>query len=394
MIPGQSEKSTDGARETQADAHRVLLAVTLAEWGGAQAYVYALARSLQGRYDVCVLCGPGVVLVERLRASAIRVLEVPALRRGIHPLWDLRAFLRIWGLLRRERFDLVHGSSTKAGALVRFAAYLTGVPVILFTAHGWAFTPGRPAPVRALLARWERLMARMTTTVICVSENDRLLAERSRVVARGQAVVIRNGIAPAPFLRPGDEDLRSALNLGAEPVIVMVGRLAQQKAPLTLVHASRSLVRGRVLIAGDGPLRSRVEQAVRRHGLSDRVRLLGFRADIPGLLRASDIFVLPSRWEGLPLAVIEAMMAGLPVVATRVGGVGEVVEDGGTGLLVPPGDPEALAAALRRLVEHEALRRQMGAAGRERALRLFTADRMVGETRALYAALLAARKRG
>src|SRR3990172_9497439 len=88
MIPGQSEKSTDGARETQADAHRVLLAVTLAEWGGAQAYVYALARSLQGRYDVCVLCGPGVVLVERLRASAIRVLEVPALRRGIHPLWD------------------------------------------------------------------------------------------------------------------------------------------------------------------------------------------------------------------------------------------------------------------------------------------------------------------
>ncbi len=95
-----------------------------------------------------------------------------------------------------------------------------------------------------------------------------------------------------------------------------------------------------------------------------------------------------------PLAVIEAMMAGLPVVATRVGGVGEVVEDGGTGLLVPPGEPEALAAALRRLVEHEDLRRQMGAAGRERALRLFTADRMVGETRALYAALLAARKRG
>ncbi len=173
------------------------------------------------------------------------------------------------------------------------------------------------------------------------------------------------------------------------PVITFVGRLADQKNPLGLLEAFTHLSHGTLVMVGEGPLRRKVEHVVRRSALDQCVRLIDPRPDIPDLLAASDIFVLPSRWEGLPLAIIEAMMAGLPVVATRVGGVPELVEDGVTGFLVPPADPRALAGALQRLLSDDALRRRIGAAGREKALREFRLDRMLRETSRLYEELVA-----
>ncbi len=361
----------------------LVLVVTLSEWGGAQSYVYQLAQAARVRHDVTVLCGPGGSLVKRLRADGIPVVEIPAFRRGLHPLRDAQAFGQLTRFLSRARVDLLHANSTKAGLLSRLAAHRAGVRAVVFTAHGWAFTEGRSRLTRWLLAQAERIAATMTTRVICVSQHDHDLAARLGVAHPESMTVIHNGIDPVSLSQDGRENFRRALGIGAEPVVIMVGRLAPPKDPVALLEALGGLPAGHIVVAGDGPLRPRVEGAARRLELG-RVSLLGFREDIPGLLQACDIFALPSHWEGLPLAVIEAMMAGLPVVATRVGGVPELVEHGVTGLLVPAGDVGALREALGALLADRELRARMGAAGRQRALERFTAQRMVRDTMDLY----------
>jgi glycosyltransferase involved in cell wall biosynthesis len=271
--------------------------------------------------------------------------------------------------------------------LGRLAARLASVPVILFTAHGWSFTEGRTRWKQRLLALVERLTARLTDRIICVSEYDRQLAMKFKVGRPDQLVTIHNGLDPRSWTMVDRSTVRRALGLpGGDLLITMIARLAVQKDPLTLLEASRRLPgdHWRVLLVGEGPLASHVARFVTEHRLSDRVQLLGARMDAMQILAVSDIFVLSSHWEGLPLTIIEAMMAGLPVVATRVGGVDELIEDGVTGTLVPPRNAAALTAALDELLQNGSRRRQMGQAGRQRALGLFTLDLMIQQTRELY----------
>jgi glycosyltransferase involved in cell wall biosynthesis len=240
--------------------------------------------------------------------------------------------------------------------------------------------------VRALAVLAERVAARLATRIICVSEHDRQCALRAGVGVPAQLVVIRPGVEPTAW---SHGDSATSRHLSQLCTVVTVSRLAPPKDPLTLLDAWDAVPGGhRLLLAGDGPLRRAVEARIALGGQAGRVQLLGPRDDIPALLRAADIFVLSSRWEGLPLAVVEAMMAGLPVVATAVGGIPETVLHGETGLLVPPGDAHALASALHRLLQDADLRRRMGEAGRQRAMAWFTQQRMVDATIALYRQIL------
>jgi len=370
---------------------RVLLLVTLAEWGGAQHIVSRLARCFDARYTLSVACAPDGELVTRLLDQGIRVVTIPEFVRNPHPWRDVLALWRLLRIMRRERFDLVHAHGTKAGLLGRLAARIAHVPVVLFTAHGWAFTEGRADWKRRLLALVERVAARWSTRIVCVSAHDRRLAQEFGVGGQTQLVVIRNGINALPPPRGDGDAVRRSLGVKEPPLIVSVGRLASQKDPMTLLRAAQRLTAGTVMLVGDGPLRAAADRFVREHGLQDRVVMPGMRTDVARILGVADVFALASRWEGLPLAIIEAMMAGLPVVATRVGGVPELVDDGVTGLIVPPGDSDALASALKRLMGDPELRRRMGQAGRERALRYFAEDRMTSETEKLYEDLLAVR---
>ncbi len=368
---------------------KLLLLVTLSEWGGAQHVVYLLARHLRLKYDLAVACSPGGELVRRLRGEQVRVVELPELTRNLSPLKDLQALLKLYRWLRRERFDLIHTHSTKAGLVGRLAAGAAGGAAVVFTAHGWAFTEGRRRWQRRLLALMERLAARFCTAIICVSEHDRRLAVQFRVAPPERLIVIHNGIDPQPFLQADGSRVRRELGLREEePVLAFIGRLTPQKDPLTLLQALRALPRGTALMVGDGPLRSQAERFVKRNGLCGRVIFTGARTDIPDLLAASDLFILSSRWEGLPLVIIEAMMAARPVVATCVGGVPELVEEGVNGFLVRPGDPQALAEAIARLLKDPGMRRRFGLAGQQKALRSFTQDLMVEGTLAVYERLL------
>ncbi len=340
---------------------RVLLVITLAEVGGAQRYVASLVPALCEEFDVAVAAHGSGFLREAVLAAGGRYLPLAHVRRPLDPRRDLLGLAELVRLLRRERPQIVHANSSKAGVLGRLAAAATGVPVRLFTAHGWAFNAREGRTATAYL--WaDRLMRPLTTTVICVAETERRIGLEARTCAAGRTVVIPNGV-------PLDGPRRRPAPAGAPLRLLSVGRLRAPKDFVTLVRALAALPRGtaRLRIAGEGPDRAAIEEEVRRLRLGDAVELLGTRSDVDALLADSDAFVLSSRSEGFPMSVVEAMAAGVAVVACTVGGVPEAVRDGETGLLVPRGDIAALAAALRALQADPSRVDAMGAAGRRRA---------------------------
>jgi glycosyltransferase involved in cell wall biosynthesis len=338
----------------------VLLLVTLAEVGGAQSYVASLLPALKGRFDVTVAAHGEGPLRDAAEAAGVRFVPLANVRRPVNPVRDLAGLFELVRLLRRERPDILHANSSKAGVLGRLAAALTGVPIRIFTAHGWAFAAHSGLAARGYRAA-DRLMRPLTTTTICVSERERESGLQARTCDDDATVVIPNAVDVGAAPR--------SVSTRQPPLLVTVGRLKVPKDFPTFVRALGRLRKGsfEALIVGDGPDRPLLEEEIRSSGLSDAVRLTRERHDVPHLLAAADVFVLASRSEGHPVSVLEAMAAGLPVVASRVGGVPEQVVDGETGLLVDPGDPEPLAAALERLAGDPALRRRLGAAGRARA---------------------------
>ncbi len=295
---------------------------------------------------------------------------------------DALGLLELVRVIRRERPQIVHAHSSKAGVLARLAAALCRVPARVFTAHGWAFKA--EAGRRATAYLWaDRLVAPLTSAVVCVSETERRAGLAARTCHADRTVVIRNGIGAIDG-RPGREGERTRHRL------VSVGRLKAPKDMATLLDALALLgdVELDALVVGDGPDAAALREQVERLGLEGRVRLCGERDDVPALLAEADCFVLSSRSEGLPVSILEAMAAELPVVASAVGGVPELVEDGETGFLVPPGDPAALADALRRMLTDAELRRRLGAAGRARVEREFTLDAFLAAHLDLYDSLL------
>ncbi len=369
---------------------RILYVVTAGEFGGAPLHVLQLMKYMakQG-HEVGLVAAPEPRLMEGAKALGVKVFPNPHFVRPIKPWKDLRALWRVFKAIRQFKPDLVSAHSTKAGFAARFSCAILGVPVI-FTAHGWAFTEGKSPLARYLLASAERLASKVTNEIICVSEHDKELALRFRVAPEQKLTVIHNGMEPNVYLNASGSKVRSELGLKeSEILITMVARFVPQKDYETLLQAIRCLQKGdfKVAFVGGGE-REVVVRAKARELNLDNVIFLGERRDVPQILTASDIFVLASNWEGLPRSIIEAMMAGLPVVATKVGGVPELVEDGITGFLVPPKDPEALAQALQKLIDDPELRKRMGQASREKALREFTLDRMLHETERVYREVL------
>jgi glycosyltransferase involved in cell wall biosynthesis len=361
---------------------RLLLVITLAEMGGAQTYVASLLPALAAELDVTVAAHGDGFLRGAAGAAGVRYVALEHVRRPLHPGRDALGLLELVRLCRRVRPDIVHANSSKAGVLGRLAAALTEVPVRIFTVHGWAFKAHTGAASTAYL--WaDRLMRPLTTTTICVAESERAAGLAARTCAERSTVVIPNGV---------ELDRPRRRHTTATPVeLLAVGRLQEPKDFLTLVRAIPRLPPGsvRVRIAGDGPDRGAIEDETNLLALAGTIEVLGARDDVAALLAQADVFVLPTRSEGMPLSVLEAMAAELPVVASAVGGVPELVRDGETGALVPPADPAALAHALAPLVADPDLRARLGRAGRERAEHRFSLQRFRAAHLDLYRASLA-----
>lgn len=361
--------------------------------GGAQLTLLNLVRASSARGVACeILAGPETgsegSILEDVRACGVPVTIVDSLRRASDPLRDALALLALARHLAARRPAIVHTHTSKAGLLGALAARIAGTPRVVYTAQGHIFAregaiPGvtdRPR-LRGVFLAMRRAAEAMSDRVVALTDADLEEQVALGLAPRGKYVVIPNGVDPEPFRNlPSKKEARARLGLPAEkPLVVAVGRLSPEKGADILLDAMRALPEASAVLVGDGPMRAELERRA-----PPGTAFLGLREDVPACLAAADAYVLPSRYEAQGMAVVEAMMAGLPVVAARVGGVPSLLEDGRTGLLVPPGDPAAMAAAIRRALGDRA----MGAAARARALERFTAEAMAARYLDLYAQLL------
>ena len=348
--------------------------------GGASVHVRDMARWLRTQgHEAHALTGAAGPYLDLLRDAEIPTVALSALGRELHPLHDTRAAAQLYAALRRLRPDVLSLHSSKAGALGRVVAPLLGLRP-LYTPHGWAFTTGVPEREARRYRRIERLLARLPGPIVNVCDYERELALAAGVGRPDDHLVIHNGMPDRPEL-PLADPARSP------PHVVMVARFEAQKDHATLLRALALLpetVPWRLSLVGDGPLRGAAVALAGTLAIDDRVRFPGALKDVAATLAEAQLLVLATRWEGFPRSVLEAMRAGLPVVASRVGGVHEAIEDGVHGLLVPPGDVDALATALTRMLERPDLRAALGSAGRARFLSRFTFARMADATFEAY----------
>jgi glycosyltransferase involved in cell wall biosynthesis len=322
-----------------------------------------------GQYEIVFVTGEGDDLIAKARAAGHEVVLLPRLRSQIAPLDDRRALADLRACLKG--FDVVHTHSSKAGALGRMAAHRLEIGRIVHTFHGFPFHQFQSWPRREAYIRVERSVGRFTDLFLAVGPAVAAEAITRRIAPPERVRTIGVGLAKA-LNAPGPLDRAEARRiLGVPPgmhVVGTVGRLAFQKAPEDFVRALAGLDRGDVfgVWIGDGPLRAKTERLVRKLGLAGRMLFTGERNDVEALLPGIDVFAMASRYEGLPCAIVEAMSAGLPVVATAVNAVPDLVIAGETGLLTPPGMPDLLGRAIGHLLDNPAYAARLGAAGRDR----------------------------
>jgi glycosyltransferase involved in cell wall biosynthesis len=355
--------------------------------GGAEVLAARLARQLGKAYRFVFVCLDECgTLGEQLQEEGFTVAVLHR-RAGL----DWRAAFRLARWLRRQRVDLVHAHQYTPFFYAVAARWLGRRAPVLFTEHGRHF-PDYPRRKRILANRF-------------------LLGRRDRVIGVGQAVrqavianegiapqrvdVIYNGVDMNPFFRavPDRTSLRSEMGCGPDDLVLLqVARLDYLKDHATALRTLQNVLAhkpgARLVLVGDGPQRSKIEEEMKRRDLGGRVVFLGQRGDVARLLSAADVFLLTSISEGIPLTVIEAMSAGVPVVATRVGGVGEIVIEGTTGLLAPAGDDRALAEHVLRLAAAPELRRRLGDEGRARARAVFSEEQMHAGYERVYREML------
>jgi glycosyltransferase involved in cell wall biosynthesis len=320
------------------------------------------------RYEVGFVIGSGDRLIQHARAAGFEVIVIERLRGEIALADDRRALAELKTLLRDGKYDVVHTHSSKAGALGRMAAHHADVPRIVHTYHGFPFHEFQSRLRRTAYMRIERSLGKITDAFLAVGPAVAAEAIRLRIAPPERVRTIGVAVSTGPAPQAADRAEARRL-LGIPPgmhVVGTVGRLDFQKAPDDFVNALAELGREDVygVWIGDGPLRAKTQKLAARRGLAGRMAFLGERTDVNALLPGLDVFAMASRYEGLPCAIVEAMAAARPVVATAVNAVPNIVVAGETGLLVPPGRPELLSRALRHLIDNPAVAARLGAAGR------------------------------
>jgi glycosyltransferase involved in cell wall biosynthesis len=351
--------------------------------GGVQIHVRDLATAARDLgHEPSVVVGGNGPFTDSLSARGIPTYTLPHLVVPIRPLDDFRALREIRTALGKIQPDLLSTHSSKAGVLGRLAGRSLGIPAIL-TAHGWNFTPGVPKLRAALYQRIERMAGKLSSRIITVSEFDRRLALACGIAGPDQIVTVHNGmldISPDHRAVPSRSPVR----------LVMVARFELQKDHRTLLHALAGLRQypWELDLIGDGPLKPEIAALGEALGLRDRIRFLGQVLDVEARLAEAQVFLLITNWEGFPRSILEAMRAGLPVVASAVAGIEEAVHDGESGFVVQRGDAKTLESRIEQLLLDPGLREQLGANGRKRYEREFTLARTVEGTLAVYRSVL------
>ncbi len=346
---------------------------------------------------VCGRIGPNEGDMSYLAAQkGITPTLVPELGRALSPLRDPVALVKLWRLFRRIRPDIVHTHTAKAGFLGRLAARMAGVPAVVHTFHGHVFHGYfSPAQTRLFIAL-ERLGARLSDRIVTLTPQLKdEIANAYRIAPAEKFAIIPLGLELAPFSQPPGPSgaLRAELGLPRDvPLVGAVGRLVPVKALDLLLRAAARLQGVHVVLVGDGPCRPDLEAEAAALGIAERVHFTGWRRDLPAIYSDLHVLALPSRNEGMPVSIIEAQAARVPVVAAAVGGVPDLITPGETGLLFPSGDTVALSEAIRRLVQSPALAAYLAGNAHAAALARFDPARLANDLAALYRELMEARE--
>ncbi len=346
-------------------------------------FLLPLMRAGRARGHDMIGVAPEGALLEVARAEGFRVIALPFVRR-LSPTAHLASFRSLLATFRAERPDLVHAHMPISGFLTRIAARGAGVPRVAYTCHGYLFRQPARWSTRIATLAMEWVGGRFTDTYLTVSEADATLARRLRICHRVE--VVGNGRDPGTFHPDPAARARIRTSLATPPgrvAIVIVSRLVRQKGYPELLEAMQVVPEAELWVVGERLASDRgpdLSPLFATSGLAERLKMLGYREDVPAILAAADIFVLPSHFEGLPMVVIEAMLSGLPVVASDIPGPREQVLPGVTGILVPPADPEALAAALGTLAASPEKRLSMGLEGRARAITCYDEAKVIART--------------
>jgi glycosyltransferase involved in cell wall biosynthesis len=343
-------------------------------------------------FKVELACAPGGRLIDLVQKNDMKVRIFKNLVQPIHPLKDLLAVANITSYLKNNNYHIVHTHNSKAGFVGRLAARIAGVPVVIHTVHGFAFHDQEPWWRQLLFRNLERLASHMCDKMIFISQPLVDWALREKIVRQDKIVKIYSGIDLDQF-RPVTEDekirIRKKWNIGHDDAVIgIVSKLWEGKGHEVLIQAFKEIkkeVKGaRLVIVGEGPLEGRLHDLADKLGLTESVLFTGFQMDVSEIIASFDIAVLPSFFEGMGRVLLEAMAMEKPVVASRVGGIPDLIKDKINGFLTIPGDVEGITDALKKLLNDKRLAIKMGKEGRKRVTDRFSADVMVRSINNIY----------
>jgi glycosyltransferase involved in cell wall biosynthesis len=385
-----------------------VLQITQASGAGVQKYVLQLCQYLdKRRFAVTGCCSQegsaadangDVPFAEAFAHAGIPYFAIP-MQRTVHPWRDACAFGKLYQFLKTQQFHIVHAHSSKAGALARIAGRLANVPVIIYSPHAFAFDGPGAGPRRLSYLGFEKIASWFGNVIVADSPGEKALALKHRLTRETTSAVIPPSLALEdydPYLPEQERsEIRTRVGIPPRaPVVSMINRLAPQKDPFTFILAACALAgtvpEAKFLVVGDGPLREGCERKARECGIADRVKFLGWRRDYAQILRASDVLVSTSLWEGLPFILLEAMAFAKPVVATRCTGVVDLIVEGENGLLVPPRAHALLAEKVRLVLEDPCRASVIGARGRETVESKYRVGGAVSELEMFYLRLMEA----
>lgn len=380
---------------------KILYVVTKSVWGGAQRYVYDLATHLPGdKFEPVIAAGGKGLLFEKLRLAGIKTISIPELERDIYIGKELRAIRRLYKIFAAEKPGVIHLNSSKAAGIGALAAWLYKIinnqlsMIIIFTVHGWPFREDRSPLARAAIFAASWASALLADKIILITKADFKTAQK--FIPGRKLAFIHNGIEPAEVLSCKEARTLLAEKLGRPilPQAILLGAIAELTKNKGISYFISALSRlnlnnhyrglASIVVIGEGEERVKLEKQIESLKLQNTVRLAGFVPEAHRHLPAFDIFILPSVKEGLPYTVMEAMAAGIPVVATAVGGIPDLITHEEDGILIPPKHPQAIAQALSSLLEYPARRKILGNRGRRVIKTKFPLQNMIAKTITVY----------
>ncbi len=358
--------------------------------GVQKAMVDLITRLNRKDFEITVICKEEGELTDILKKWEIRFITVPSLVRQVNPVKDFKALNAITHILNEKKPDIVHTHSSKSGVIGRIAASRAGIPVVFHTIHGFSFHEFSSLTAKTVYMPIERFASKFTDLHISVNQYDMDFAVEHNIIRKDKIINVYNGIDLEENTRiPNLSGFKESLHIPADAlVITQVGRLWRQKAPEVFVQTAIKILKQRqdvyFLLVGDGELRSKVERMIIASHNEENIRLLGWRSDVDKILSVSDVFMLTSLWEGLSIAILEAMARQLPVITSDIKGNRELVIENETGFLCRPNSPTAFYEKLSGLLDNREQRRRLGLSGYERVQKKFSIKNTISTLDKLY----------